>query len=143
MVDGTPVLDVKPYIPYDIIASNLPLPMQSGMDSEDQYLRVPEWVYEADIPLRSVRFEAAALNSLRNVVSSGRMKVRYSEDEAVQLISQVLRQDIRSLKQGRGSSENVDSDLVLYEARIDNLHLKFVTLASEILIREVGSCFDR
>lgn len=140
MVDGTPVLDVKPYIPYDIIPSNLPLPMQSSV-GEDQYLRVPEWVYEADIPLRSVRFEAAALDSLRAVVSSGGMKMGYSEEEAVQLISQVLRQDIRSLKQGRGTSEGVGSELILYEARIDNLHLKFVTFASEILIQEVGPCY--
>ena len=87
MVEGTPVLDVKPYIPYDIVPSNIEVPMLTWADSAAtdsqshshsylgadsgtivgnttittsidleprRLLRVPKWIYEADIPLRKV-----------------------------------------------------------------------------------------
>jgi tRNA-Thr(GGU) m(6)t(6)A37 methyltransferase TsaA len=80
MVDGTPVLDIKPYIPYDIIPSNIELPMLKWAqdvnpmaDSAPQLysvdngnrapktLKVPNWIFEADVPLRRVLFQREVL----------------------------------------------------------------------------------
>lgn len=50
-VDGTIILDIKPYIPYDIIPSNIPLPMATLSDGtsiiDDTTLKVPQWVFES------------------------------------------------------------------------------------------------
>lgn len=53
---------VKPYIPYDIIPFNEPVPML-GWAQKDRTvteLRCPSWIYEADIPFREVLFSPAA-----------------------------------------------------------------------------------
>jgi hypothetical protein len=78
-------------------ADGTPLPVKS--------LTVPEWVVEADIPLKPVVFSPEAEENLRNLFRSSNTKGRISRspEEAMELIKQVLRQDIRSQHQGRGN----------------------------------------
>jgi hypothetical protein len=115
MVDGTPVLDgiplchafpishndlictVKPYIPYDIIPSSLPLPMSAvdefGVPIPPTPLRVPAWIHEADIPLRQITYSDQAYLDLESVFQSEETGVRprhsSSGRDLMLLISQV------------------------------------------------------
>jgi tRNA-Thr(GGU) m(6)t(6)A37 methyltransferase TsaA len=161
LVDGTPILDVKPYIPYDIIdgaavnlniehkiplgggdseidptsstprnsaasvaAARAPLPMGvyasesisiSGCESElvmkpkPRALQVPSWIVDADIPMRPVSFEDAALEALEELARDGDLVHCASAEEAKALIFQVLRQDIRGVHQGRGKVSSSSS----------------------------------
>ena len=154
-VDMTPVLDVKPYIPYDLVPSLLPLPMavycspspdpspspNSNNDADHDWslsrghsptpnpttLRVPSWIYEADVPVRLVRFSVPAADQLQAMLGGtrgggggmcedrgrdrGRGRGRAGEfsggvEGAKALIEQVLRQDIRGVRQGRGGRDD-------------------------------------
>lgn len=97
MVDGTPIIDVKPYIPYDAIPSDISLPMATDADGNSllqRKLSVPEWIYEADVEMRSVSFTAAALAALDDIALCGRLKHCGNTDEAKELITQVGRNRI-------------------------------------------------
>lgn len=92
MVDGTPVIDVKPYIPYDAIPSDIPLPMARDANGETLLrtkLRVPEWIYESDIDMKVVRLEPVAAASLEDIAQSGCLRFCNSYLEAIELITQV------------------------------------------------------
>jgi len=112
-VDGTPVLDVKPYIPYDLVPT-LPdhqLPMARKADGsalQHTVLRVPDWIREADVPMREVHFSPQAMAGIQQLTSrcssgstGSKMRFCRTVDQAVDLITQVLRQDVRGVKQGR------------------------------------------
>lgn len=129
-------------------ADGTPLPVKS--------LTVPEWVVEADIPLKPVVFSPEAEENLRNLFRSKNTKGRISRspEEAMELIKQVLRQDIRSQHQGRGSvvtsptaatteeSSSSSTDAVIastdanpsYSCTLDGVTLSFQHLADGILI---------
>lgn len=132
MVDGTPVLDIKPYIPYDIITSDIPLPVTRSLSSITK-LRVPEWVYEYDIKIKPVIFSEVALNSLMDIHTQKHQKFCQDYDQAIQFITQVLQQDIRSVHQGRGE-EGMN-----YNCNLDNISLSFTTTEETILITNL--CF--
>jgi len=85
LLHGTPVLDIKPYIPH-----------WDGL----QGASIPSWIGEAcdaDAP-RTASFSGASLETLEQFVSSGKMQFYgKSEVEAAQTaILEVLRQDVRS-----------------------------------------------
>lgn len=128
-------------------ADGTPLPVKS--------LTVPEWVVEADIPLKPVVFSPEAEENLRNLFRSNNTKGRISRspEEAMELIKQVLRQDIRSQHQGRGnavtsptantpeestsSTADAASSTVTnasYSCTLDGITLSFQHLADGILI---------
>lgn len=118
MVDGTPVLDgkysyicdgmpincfffsVKPYIPYDIIPFDKPIPMLSWARAGESatQLKCPSWVYEADIPFRKVVFPQEAENAILFALDvrarSGRSKSAYYASSCAEelkcLIEQVI-----------------------------------------------------
>ncbi|KAF7838076.1 Nef-associated protein 1 [Senna tora] len=86
LVDGTPVLDVKPYLPYcDSIK-------EAG---------VPNWLMEDNIlAVASVSFSEDFTSTLKNCWTMAENKSLYaSPDEFQGLIKQVLSWDIRSLSQ--------------------------------------------
>jgi len=138
---------VKPYIPYDIVygpVGTLPaLPLlpehldSSAVHSESSPLKVPSWIVEADVPDRRVVFEDTALTALRGLVRSREVQFCRDEEEAVQLVVQVLRQDVRSIHQGRGSSEGPSAKL--YHCTLDGMRLSFSTSESEIRVQAVTS----
>lgn len=120
-------------------ADGTPLPVKS--------LTVPEWVVEADIPLKPVVFSVEAEESLRSLFRSTNTKGRISRspEEAMELVKQVLRQDIRSHHQGRGnvvSSTADDSeksvsppiDTPSYSCTLDGITLSFRHLSDGIVI---------
>lgn len=106
MVDGTPVLDIKPYIPYDIIPSDLKLPMltaSNGLPLNQKKLVVPGWIVEADIPMVPVRILPAAQEQMRLIHEGGGLRMCTLEG-LEELAQQVLRQDVRGVHQGRGTT---------------------------------------
>ncbi|KAB5514434.1 hypothetical protein DKX38_028340 [Salix brachista] len=86
LVDGTPVLDIKPYLPY--------------CDSI-QGAAVPEWVMGDNmLAVASVNFSEGFSSSLSDCWETAKKKSLYaSPDELQCLIKQVLSWDIRSLSQ--------------------------------------------
>lgn len=86
LVDGTPVLDVKPYLPY--------------CDSI-QGAEVPEWVMvENKLTIASVSFAEGFFSTLDDCWGTAGKKSLYaSTDELQSLIKQVLSWDIRSVSQ--------------------------------------------
>ena len=168
MIDGTPVLDIKPYIPYDIIYSTIPVPMATDEDGNSlntKSLQVPSWIYEYDIPSRKIIYSTNASDGLELIVNF-KQKTFYSTmysnvEDAKCLISQVLRQDIRSVHQGRKASNSQDNDVKKidetgiemmtngkdvatqrsiqqpYEVNIGKLHIEFLTYESHILVKSI------
>ena len=70
-VNGTPVLDIKPYIPYDVVPSSYKLPMATdsyGHPLHPVPLTVPAWVVDPDIPLKPVHLSVDARTSLGEYV---------------------------------------------------------------------------
>lgn len=105
---------VKPYIPYDIVPSEYILPMATtadGIKLPIRPLQVPEWVVESDIPMKPVLFSPSAEVDIQSLFSRGRSqrqrRISQTQEEATELIKQVLRQDIRSTHQGRGNVDNI------------------------------------
>mmetsp|Transcript_6229 Transcript_6229/g.8697 ORF Transcript_6229/g.8697 Transcript_6229/m.8697 type:complete len:209 (-) Transcript_6229:1766-2392(-) len=136
MVDGTPVLDVKPYIPYDVIPSDYLVP--SFPDVPRRRLVVPDWVVEADATAlceRGVSFSEEALQSLNDLATKSKENrksviLRHSESvhHLQQLVAQVLRQDIRGVAQGRGGGTEDERDRSgVYTCRLDGVEFEFKT----------------
>ncbi|XP_011018134.1 PREDICTED: uncharacterized protein LOC105121265 isoform X1 [Populus euphratica] len=86
LVDGTPILDIKPYLPY--------------CDSI-QGAAVPEWVMVDNmLAVASVNFSEGFFSSLSDCWETAKKKSLYaSPDELQCLIKQVLSWDIRSISQ--------------------------------------------
>lgn len=81
LVDGTPILDIKPYIPaYD-------RPSAAS-------ITVPEWVLGAGKPLCSVSFAAQALQDVGKIDTS-KLRLHRSPDELLGTIRDVLAADPR------------------------------------------------
>lgn len=95
---------VKPYIPYDIVPSNLPLPMMygegEGTSTEGhaatannsngvRYLSVPSWIYEADVPLRKVIFSEQSVSALKGMEEEKLLHHCASAENAQILIEEV------------------------------------------------------
>ncbi len=100
LVDGTPVYDVKPYIPWDSVAR------------ED--IRVPGWVKAEDDCFAAVTFSSEAVASVAAARAKGVLLPLYpplsaasptldaSQCEVCLAICEVIAQDPRALHDGRG-----------------------------------------
>ncbi|KAM0986063.1 hypothetical protein ACFX13_013533 [Malus domestica] len=86
LVDGTPVLDVKPYLPYS---------------DSIQGARVPKWLTgDSVLAVASVSFSEGFTSTLADCWEiSGKNSLYASPDQFQNLIKQVLSWDIRSLSQ--------------------------------------------
>ena len=163
-VDGTPVLDIKPYIPYDVVrmpedndTANLTLvknhashgegylPMAHSADGsalQNTTLRVPDWIREADVPMRTVEFTSDAQASLHKMyavvktVKTTAKMLRFCKDaaHAVELITQVLRQDVRGVKQGRVSQEQDGDTHQSYMVRLDCMSIDVSFLVDKVIV---------
>ena len=92
LIHGTPVLDVKPYIPYDLVPSNYQLPMVTSSDGQPLKLRplqVPNWIVESDIPLLPVSFTPEAYEVIQELIVNKVLKFCTTFEDATELISQV------------------------------------------------------
>ncbi len=116
LVNGTPVLDVKPYVFSDFVPSYV----------------CPHWVADkADVVdvERKVQFDSSALKALGEIVQNGHLSFYKSLEEIQDAIRQVLVLDIRSVHQGRGKA----SDAV-FSCRLDRLVIEFRTLEDTIQV---------
>ncbi|KDO32208.1 hypothetical protein SPRG_03425 [Saprolegnia parasitica CBS 223.65] len=113
-VHGTPILDVKPYVPYDRVDD----------------LECPEWVMERhDILPRPVEFADEALAQLEAAINSKQLEFYQSVDELKDAIAQILVLDIRSVHQKRGQATDA-----LFSFRLDKLRVEFATLEASIRV---------
>jgi hypothetical protein len=87
MCHNTPILDVKPYIPFDFVPEHI----------------VPAWVTAEDVPKWDLRISAEAEASLREIADRRRSPFYATYADFVALLRDVLLQDVRSVHQGRGS----------------------------------------
>lgn len=111
LVDGTPVLDVKPYLPY--------------CDSI-QGATVPKWVMEDNlISVASVSFSEGFSSSLASCWPKVEKKSLYaSAEEFEKLIKQVLAWDIRSLSQ-RNRSEDCQNEELIYHVILEGVNVSY------------------
>jgi len=120
LVNGTPVYDVKPCVPWDIpgyydIKKNM-----NGSDSSDRSdvlssLKVPSWVSQDDT-LKSVQFTSQAQEQLMKCIQYNKLKPLYTLDNdgvqgATDTICEILAQDPRASNSNgpnrRGSSSSL------------------------------------
>jgi hypothetical protein len=131
LIDGTPILDIKPYIPYDCVPSS--------------QLRVPGWVLPTT-PLK-VTFTPAAAEALDAALSgrtttsanknlrSGKNAQKsflYGPEESAKVmraLQQVLAQEIRSVHQQQKQKQPQQQQMqaCLYSMRFDGLDVSFQT----------------
>ena len=142
MVNETPILDIKPYIPYDIIPSNISLPMMKGLneldekDEEDgsrgmeqaehkqlgRMLEVPVWITESEIKMRPVHFSNNAEENIAKAHDQIKSSKRFcqTQESTKRLITQVLRQDPRDRKNRGTTTTGGDSQNNNNNNEIDN-----------------------
>ncbi|GBG25926.1 tRNA adenine37-N6-methyltransferase [Hondaea fermentalgiana] len=94
LVDGTPVLDIKPYVPH----------VDTPVD-EDGAAVCPSWVVNPKFDLVDVEFEPAVLESLRVLCESGKSEwFKPSEfEEMLTSLKQIIALDPRGVIHGRGN----------------------------------------
>ncbi|GLD92790.1 hypothetical protein PINS_up001369 [Pythium insidiosum] len=115
LVNGTPVLDVKPYVPMDMVPNHV----------------CPHWVTDpSDALPRPVEFSESAQAALHEMSERGQFRFYTSLDDIVAAIKQMLVLDIRSVHQGRGRADEQQ----LFMCRFDNVEIEFQTLEDQILV---------
>ena len=109
LVDGTPVLDIKPYVPHDIV------PLDE--------LRVPGWVAAPD-ELYSVVFEPEAARQVVELFNSAKEKSLFSNaTRLTEFVSEALARDIRSVfrqQQQQKQEHRVLLDVMLFTFTVDS-----------------------
>lgn len=114
LVDGTPIYDIKPMCPSDIIQA--------------KDLKVPSWV-SADDELSAVEWTKEAKETVRQHQKIGLLQPLYpanpkrgEENEVIQAISEIVAQDPRAQHEGRGNATDARST---YEITFSVLRVKF------------------
>lgn len=104
MVDGTPVLDIKPYITtYDSFENS----------------RIPDWIKQTVNKERIVNFQNDSEVKLKELVEISQLQFYNSFDEIKSAIIQILSVDIRSKEQIKKSKNNT------FKQIIDNILITF------------------
>lgn len=142
LVNGTPILDIKPYVPCDSVPLDAIAHLSGSYAAclNTRPLVVPSWIVDEDVPYRTVTYDQAALLALSDLALDRALRHCDDASHAQEFITQVLRQDIRGIHQGRNelksrdnrTARNNDSDI--YECNLDNMCIKFVTLDNEIRV---------
>ncbi|KFK29327.1 hypothetical protein AALP_AA7G119400 [Arabis alpina] len=126
LVDGTPVLDIKPYLPY---SDNI------------QGASVPNWVQEeCSLAVASVSFSDTFSFSITSCWKLIEKKSLYgSADELKSLITQVLSWDIRSLSQRNKPQDTSDADSIVYHLVLEGLDVSYmIDNDCNILVQDVS-----
>eukprot|EP00475_Leptophrys_vorax_P029387 TRINITY_DN4311_c0_g1_i1.p1 TRINITY_DN4311_c0_g1~~TRINITY_DN4311_c0_g1_i1.p1 ORF type:complete len:256 (+),score=54.03 TRINITY_DN4311_c0_g1_i1:1398-2165(+) len=129
-VDGTPILDIKPYIPaYDC--------------PPDKQIRVPEWVEDHSLLRYSSVLIPDEIVQAVAAIPVSKFEFYDSHDQVLQVIKQVLINDLRppSKRKNQKSTE-------IFEVRIDVLSVKFIVdvdtqVAKVIAVDLEGAEFSR
>ncbi|CAA7050185.1 unnamed protein product [Microthlaspi erraticum] len=127
LVDGTPVLDIKPYLPYS---------------DSIQGASVPNWVKEECLlAVASVTFSDTFSSSITSCWKLIEKKSLYSSaDEFKSLITQVLSWDIRSMSQRNKPQDTSDADSsIVYHLVLEGLDVSYmIDNESNILVQDVS-----
>jgi len=119
--DGTPVIDIKPYNPADMVDDPVFakwIDLKSFSSGKERKT--------TDYPLE-VKFSESATNEIRKHIQTKEVLEYFkSEKELCSAIEQVLRLDIRSVHQGRGTAYSKTNHCV-----VDNLRVEFVVSPDE------------
>jgi tRNA (adenine37-N6)-methyltransferase len=122
LIDGTPVLDIRPYIPaYDSI--NAVATADGALGGTTQPLvRVPSWIDDSPDhpPLERVLFTSDAQHSLERFADQQVFEFYSSAQEVKDLIHQVLLPDVRS-----NHRRKVGTATDQYEVFVDRLRVVF------------------
>lgn len=105
IVDGSPVLDIKPYVPFCDSLPNSTAPPWVAAEAEDEPLKVDEVIFTS-----SAMDEITQSWSSKKKRSEGR-SLYSSPQEFVGLIKQVLSLDIRSLHKRTGGKGKEQQDV--------------------------------
>ena len=138
LVDGTPVYDLKPYIPSDIVTTTT--------TTGGTGIRTPGWVSDTDDELSAVEWTEEARESVHRYRKAGLLEPLYpaaaavavnvdndddddndddndnDNDEVIQAISEIVGQDPRAQHEGRGNATEGSSS---YEITFSTLRIKF------------------
>jgi tRNA (adenine37-N6)-methyltransferase len=125
MCHGTPVLDVKPYVPADFIPDYI----------------TPAWVTAEDVPKWELQIEPTAEARLTDIIEEKRSPFYRSFEEFRDLLRDVLLQDVRGVHQGRGRAQgerkaDVISQLAPYVCNIDDIAIEFWTGTEAIRVTD-------
>lgn len=128
LVDGTPVYDVKPFVPFDQVECNNTISNSAG-DSNDlcvkmKSLRVPPWVSAKD-ELATVSFTELAHTQLADNLKY--LKPLYTDtneelEEASKALREIVAQDPRAKRDGRGKSSTGNES---FEFTFGELRVRF------------------
>lgn len=136
LVHGTPVYDVKPYVPWDI--------PNYDRERNNTVLRVPDWV-DRDDELRHVSFTDDATTALQDLWREGRLAPLYGggddDDDlaaAVRTLRQVLAQDPRAAnRRGTGGTTNNRTGDPVYRIVFCTVQFSFV-VSTTMEVKVVG-----
>jgi len=137
IVHGTPVYDIKPFVPWD---------MPSGVldDGAQRLLRVPEWVNQKD-EISSVSFSSVVKAKLKLLIEDEALSPLYNKhndgvEGAMSTLREVLMQDPRSSHRGKNSNArgSVDSQTP-YSIMFGGCQVDFVVSNSGITVVSIKS----
>eukprot|EP01097_Dermamoeba_algensis_P003395 TRINITY_DN2375_c0_g1_i1.p1 TRINITY_DN2375_c0_g1~~TRINITY_DN2375_c0_g1_i1.p1 ORF type:complete len:379 (-),score=58.44 TRINITY_DN2375_c0_g1_i1:698-1834(-) len=123
LIDGTPIFDVKPYVPeYD----HLP----------QETVKIPEWMRITEqVTYNEVVFSPNAKQAIAQFISEGRCQFYDQTDIVQNVITEIISLDIRSLNQ-----KNVQANRVLgeYNFQVDNLFVEFGFEDGKAFVKEIS-----
>ena len=127
LVDGTPVYDIKPYVPWDRVESLEPSryevqPRSAEVSVRMRHVVTPTWVSEDD-ELTQVEWTEAANDALLDHAEELR-PLYENASEAMSAMSETVAQDPRALHDGRGKVSE------------DDFHFSFGTLRVSFRVQE-------
>lgn len=154
--DGTPVLDIKPYVPhYDTVNNMTPTLDDNTAPTAPPIstVTVPEWVSSGLTKRRTVTLTSTATSQLRTLVSENKCEFYTSDEytEVLECITNVIAVDVRSVWQSQkarngkfqaeralgidnieNESSDVDGDNKTYcTQQIDNLLIYYTSKANQ------------
>jgi len=147
LVDGTPVYDVKPFVPWDRIDSSVNSTGVSCSGNDDdlharmKQMRVPPWV-SADDELAQVTWTQSARDELHK--SRDYLKPLYGSttdgvEDACLAIQEIIAQDPRAMRDGRGQSSNEDES---FEFTFGVLRIRFLVDSEKNVASVTGVTVD-
>lgn len=117
LVDQTPVFDLKPYVPWDSVRNDLRVPAWVQQDDKLSEIR---WSSDAKMAAIDARQDGELVPLYPPLSKRARKRVQESnnEDEVVQAITEIVRQDPRSIHEGRGNADAKTFDITFCALRV-------------------------
>ncbi|KAL7712086.1 TsaA-like domain-containing protein [Entamoeba marina] len=120
-IDGTPILDVKPYLAVDSINPNS--------------LRTPEWFSNStQMKNLEVKFDKVALDSINSLVSG--LTFYHTADEFIQVITELLQLDVRNMQQ---KENNVTEG---FKIVVEGISISFNFVGSSVEVKNAERITD-